>query len=310
MNKALRRWAGIGPSVFSVTDTTVNGPYRPIPIRVYEPFRSDRPTPVVVFCHGSGFVLGGLDTHDALARRLALAASAVVISVDYLLAPEHPFPAAVEESCAVLEWVAKGGIGPRADPHRSVVAGDSAGGAIAIGTALMARDRDVPGPAAQLLVYPVCGTSTNTRSWQRYGRGYFLDAADMHWFWEQYLATGESRSHPYAVPLAADDLTGLPPTVLVGAGCDPLLDEGRELATRLRDAGVETYGLSWDGAIHGFMTMFDISPSAAIAVRASAVALRELAGWGEDRPAGAEEPPRADPPPGSRLLLNERDSGT
>jgi acetyl esterase len=281
MDRALRKWAGEGPSVLAATDTTVDGPYRAVPVRLYEPYLTDRPVPVVVFCHGSGFVLGGLETHDALARRLALATSAIVVGVDYLLAPEHPFPAAVEEMYAVLDWVAAGGAGPRADRHRTALAGDSAGGAIAMGTALAARDRGGPVPAAQLLLYPVCGTATDTPSWQRYGQGYFLDVADMRWFWEQYLGAPGNADDPYAVPLAAQDVKGLPPTVLVGAGCDPLLDEGRELAARLRGADVEVSGFSWDGAIHGFMTMFEISPSAGVAVRAAGTVLRELAGWGD-----------------------------
>jgi acetyl esterase len=279
MNGALKRWAGPGPAVAAVRDSVVDGPYRSIPVRHYEPFATEGPLPAVVFCHGSGFVMGDLDTHDSLARRLALASAAVVVSVDYLLAPEHPFPAAVHEALAVVEWIAEGGAGPRVDRHRIALAGDSAGGAITAGTAMLARDRGGPRPDAQLLVYPVCATTADTESWKRYGEGYFLDAADMEWFWSQYLARPEQANDPYAVPLAGHDLRGLPSAVLVTAGCDPLQDEGREWAARLREAGGDVCAFSYDGAIHGFMTMFELSSSAATAVRLAGAALRDVAGW-------------------------------
>lgn len=288
MNAALVRWSGAGPAVAATRDTTVRGPYRDIPVRVYEPFAGHEPRPVIVFTHGSGFVLGGLETHDGLARRLALATGAIVVSVDYLLAPEHPFPAAPEEVFAVLGWVRAGGAGDRADPDRVGLAGDSAGGAITLGVAAMARDRGAPMPAALLLIYPTCDSGLTTPSWERFGRGYFLETAVMCWFWAQYL--GGTDPAPYSVPLVGQEFTGFPATVVVGAGCDPLLDEGRLLAARLRAGGSQVCGLTCDGAIHGFMTMFDVTPAAATAVRMAGAAFLDLAGWAESP---TSEPGRA-----------------
>ena len=281
MNHALIKWAGQGPALGRVADLTVDGPYRPVPVRLYEP-SGTAPRPVIVFCHGSGFVLGNLNTHDWLARSLADTARAVVVSVDYLLAPQHPFPAAADECLAVLRWVASGGAGRTADPGRIALAGDSAGGAIVSGVSATARDLGGPSVCAQLLMYPVCGLELDTPSWARYGHGYFLDKPTMRWFWSQYLSKPQDAENPAAVPLAARDLREMPPTVLLTAGCDPLKDEGRSLANRLTDAGVKTRGLDVGGAIHGFMTMSAISPSAAGAVRMAASALRDLTGWKEE----------------------------
>jgi acetyl esterase len=282
MNRALVKWAAPGPALGRVRDLAVDGPHRPIPVRVYEPAGPGvpvRPGPVILFCHGSGFVLGNLDTHDWLARSLSAAVGAVVVSVDYLLAPEHPFPAALDECVAVLGWVAAGGAGPAADPSQIVVAGDSAGGALVAGVSRTARDRGGSRVCAQLLMYPVCGHELDTPSWHRYGGGgYFLDAPTMRWFWSQYLHDPGEASNPYAVPLAAREFRGLPPAVLLVAGCDPLADEGREYAARLRAGGTQVRVVEYAGAIHGFMTMSAISPSAAAAVQQVAAELRELTG--------------------------------
>lgn len=279
MNRALLRWAAQGPGLGRVADLMVDGPYRPIPVRLYEPFGSTAPGPVIVFCHGSGFVLGNLDTHDWLARSLAKTSQAVVVSVDYLLAPEHPFPAALDECFAVLRWVASGGAGGAADPGRIALAGDSAGGAIVSGVSMTARDLGGPSLSAQLLMYPVCGHELNTPSWDRYGHGYFLDQPTMRWFWSQYLSRPQDAEDPRAVPLAARDLRGMPPTVLLTAGCDPLKDEGLRLAERLSGAGVQARSFDYPGAIHGFMTMSAVSPTADAAVRLAVGALSDLAGW-------------------------------
>ena len=282
MNRALVKWAAPGPDLGRVRDVAVEGPYRLIPVRVYEGAGRGAPVtpgPVILLCHGSGFVMGNLDTHDWLARSLTAAAGAVVISVDYLLAPEHPFPAALDECVAVLDWVATGGAGPAADSSRLIVAGDSAGGALAAGVSRIVRDRGGPQVCAQLLMYPVCGHELDTLSWQRYGGGgYFLDAPTMRWFWSQYLHDPGEASNPYAVPLAAREFRGLPPAVVLIAGCDPLADEGREYAARLRAGGARVRLVEYAGAIHGFMTMSAISPSAAAAVQQVGAALCELTG--------------------------------
>ena len=282
MNRALVKWAVPGPDLGRVRDLAVEVPRRPIPVRVYEVGRRSalvRPGPVILFCHGSGFITGNLETHDWLARSLSAGAGAVVVSVDYLLAPEHPFPAALKECLAVLDWVASGGAGPAADPARIIVAGDSAGGALVAGVSRAVRARGGCQVCAHLLMYPVCSHDLDTPSWLRYGGGgYFLDAPTMRWFWSQYLHDPGEASNPYAVPLAAREFRSLPPAVLLVAGCDPLADEGREYAARLRADGARVRLIEYPGAIHGFMTMSAISPSAALAVQQVAAALRELTG--------------------------------
>jgi acetyl esterase len=273
VDSALQRWAGAGPAVSRVHDAVVECAARPIPVRIFEPASAAGRPPVIVLCHGSGFVLGSIDTHDALARHLAICARAVVVSVDYALAPEHPFPAAVDECLAVLDWVQSGGLRDRADATRVALAGDSAGGAIAVGVCLRARDSGQPLPVAQLLLYPVCDVSTSTPSWERYGQGYFLDRETMNWFWDRYLATPQDRTSGYAVPLAAADLGGMPATIVMTAGCDPLQDEGREYARRLQHSKVPTVSLSYDFAIHGFLTMYQVSPAALAGTQIAASAL-------------------------------------
>jgi acetyl esterase len=240
--------------VGAVADQTVSSSAGDIAVRIYWPEKTSRPVPVVVFAHGGGFVFCDLDSHDELCRAMTNGIGAVVVSVDYRLAPESRWPAAAEDVYAVADWAVQQAAALGADPGRLLVAGDSAGGNLAAVTALMARDRDWPAIAGQLLVYPVIAADFDTASYRRFGVGYYNTAAAMAWYWDQYVPNVADRRHPYASPLQAR-LNDLPPAVVITAGCDPLCSEGEIYAKALVAAGVPTIHRDYKGAIHGFITM-------------------------------------------------------
>ena len=234
--------------VADVRDTTVPGPAGPIPVRIYTP-KGSGVFPTLVYYHGGGWVIGGLDVVDGLCRSLANRAHAVVISVDYRLAPEHPYPAAVEDAYAALTWVADNAAGLNIDAERLAVGGDSAGGNLAAVVALLARDQNGPPLIYQVLLYPATDFLRGTASYRDNGDGLFLTTDLMNWFEGHYRATADDWR---ASPLRASDLTGLPAALVVTAEFDPLRDEGKAYAARLREAGVETEMRRYDGQIHGF----------------------------------------------------------
>ncbi|MGW5867810.1 alpha/beta hydrolase fold domain-containing protein [Streptomyces sp. NPDC055239] len=255
------------PPVGAVEERVVPGPagapdlsvriYSPEPVRACSPEppeRASHPRPTVVFFHGGGYTLCDLDTHDATARTLCAGSGAVVVSVAYRLAPEHRFPAATEDAYAALCWAAAqtraGALG--GDPGAVVTAGDSSGGGLAAVAALMARDRGGPAVALQVLIYPVLDAGRGSNPYTSNATGYFLTAAHMRWFWEQYLGPDGDGTHPYASPLRAD-LAALPPAHIVTAGCDPLCDEGAEYAVKLRLAGVLVTRGHYPEMFHGFL---------------------------------------------------------
>jgi acetyl esterase len=240
-------------SIGEVADRSVEGQGGPIPVRVYRP-EAVGPLPIVVYAHGGGFVFCDLDSHDGLCRNIANRVPAVVVSVDYRLAPEHSWPAAAEDVYAVTCWASDHAAALGADPGRLVVAGDSAGGNLAAVTAVLARDRGGPMPAAQLLLYPVIAADFDTESYRLFGQGYYNPKPALQWYWDCYVPSFEDRAHPYATPLNAD-LRGLPAAVVVVAGHDPLRDEGLAFGAALEAAGVPTVQLRYEGGIHGFMTM-------------------------------------------------------
>jgi acetyl esterase len=240
--------------VAEITERVVPGPGSDLPVRIYRPaVTAGAEVPVVVFAHGGGFVFCDLDTHDGICRAMANGVGALVISVDYRLAPEARWPAAAEDVYAVVAWAAEHAAELGGDAGRIVVGGDSAGGNLAAVTALMARDRSGPGLAAQLLLYPVIAADFETDSYREFATGHFNTRAAMQWYWDQYVAV-EDRGHPYASPLRAE-LAGLPPAVVVTAGCDPLCSEGDAYANALAAEGVPVNHRRYDGAIHGFVTM-------------------------------------------------------
>lgn len=240
--------------VAAVRDRFVPGPGGDIRVRIYTP-TGDGPHPALVFYHGGGWLVGGVDTHDALCQALAAESACVVVSVEYRLAPEHRFPAAVEDCYAATRWVAanRGAIGVRTDAL--VTCGDSAGGTLATAVGLMARDRSGPNIDYQVLAYPATNYAFDTDSYEENAQGYFMTRKDMERFWRGYLRSEADGKHPYASPLRAEDLSGLPATHLLTCGFDPLRDEGRALADRLEGAGVPTTHREYDDMIHGFLTM-------------------------------------------------------
>ncbi len=238
----------------SVEDLTIEGPGGPLGLRIYRP-GDTTDAPLVVTCHGGGWVLGDLDTHDGVARELCSRTGSVVVSVDYRLAPEARFPAAVEDCWAALLWAADNARSLGADPGRLVVAGDSAGGNLAAVLARRARDTGAPRLAAQLLVYPVTDHDFDRSSYLANAEGKLLTRGAMVWFWDHYVPDTDTRKNPDASPLRIDDAVGLAPAVVVLAGHDPLHDEGAAYARLLDEAGVPVTVLEYPGMIHGFFGM-------------------------------------------------------
>lgn len=228
-----------------------------IPVRVYRPFDpvDGGPAPVVVFAHGGGFVFGSLNSHDDFCRRMSRGLDAVVVAVGCRLAPEHPYPAALEDVHAVMRWAVDHADELGADPSRLVLAGDSAGGNLAACAALLARDRGGPAVRAQLLIYPMTVPGHRGDSYHRFAEGYANTAAATDWYWAQYLSGAESdKPGPYVSPVTADP-AGLPPAVVITAECDPLRDDGEVYARRLGEAGVDCWYRSYPSTFHGFATI-------------------------------------------------------
>lgn len=240
--------------VGDVMELLIPGPEGQIPIRVYIPDRAG-PFPALVYYHGGGWVIGSLDTYDETCRTIASQADCMVISVDYGLAPEHRFPEPVVECYAAAEWVIENADSLQIDPERIAVGGDSAGGNLAAAVTQMARERDGPTFAHQVLVYPVTDYSFETDSYEENGDGYLLTREAMEWFWDQYLESPIDGQNPYASPLRARDLSNLPPATVLTCGFDPLRDEGIAYADRLREAGVDVNHVNYDDAIHGIVQM-------------------------------------------------------
>ncbi|WP_224058948.1 alpha/beta hydrolase fold domain-containing protein [Streptomyces kanamyceticus] len=268
-------------AVGSVVDRVVPGPgggAPDLPVRIYlpDPEACPGPRPTVVFFHGGGYTLCGLGSHDATARGLCARAGAAVVSVAYRLAPEHRFPAAADDAYAALCWSAREVASLGGDPGALVTAGDSSGGGLATVAALRARDREGPAVALQVLIYPVLDAGQDTASYRENAEGYFLTAAHMRWFWQQYLGPDGDGTHPHASPLRAEP-AGLPPAHLVTAGCDPLRDEGIAYARRLRAAGVPVTHGHHPEMFHGFLGFPGLLDEAETAVAAVAEAIASTA---------------------------------
>ena len=240
-----------GPEVAQVEDRLIPGPGGDIWVRIYTP-ATGGPFPALVWFHGGGWYVGSIEMADGNARRLAVGADCVVVSVDYRLAPENKFPAAAEDCYAATAWVAKNAGEINADPRRIAVGGDSSGGNLAAVIALMARDRGEPPLVFQLLVYPVIQHKFDTKSYEENAVSYRPTRESMIYLWKAYLSDVSDAANPYAAPMEAKDLSGLPPALVITAEYDPLRDEGKAYAERLTQAGVPTTYTCYQGTMHYF----------------------------------------------------------
>ena len=262
--------------VGKVEDLRAPGPGGDIRLRSYSPAGAgEKPLPTFVFYHGGGFVLGNLDTHDGLCRVLAKESGARVIAVDYRLAPEHKFPAAIDDAWAALGWIVANAQPLGVDPGRIAVGGDSAGAALATVTARTARERGGPNLALQLLMFPPADLTADTPSRRNWTEGYFLDRRALEWFFDNYLPEGVDLRDPRLSPLYAPDLRGVAPVYLVTAGFDPLHDEAIAYAAKLRQAGVMVTVVDYPHLVHDFIYLDAVLPDARKALSAAAVALRD-----------------------------------
>jgi acetyl esterase len=241
------------------------------PARLYAP--SAAKLPVMLYLHGGGFTIGDLETHDSLCRQLALRSGAAVLALDYRLAPEHRFPAAIDDAWAALAWLHEHAGSLGLDGSRLAVGGDSAGGTLAAGTAFFARERGLP-LALQLLITPGTASQAQTPSRRLFANGFLLDAASMEWFFDHYIDRHHRHDWRFA-PLEADDHAGLAPACVVLAECDPLVDEGIAYADTLRAAGVAVQLELYRGVTHDFIKMGRQIPEALTALDACAAALKE-----------------------------------
>ena len=277
MNAVIVDGARIKP-VHDVEDRVVLGPAGDIPVRVFRP--SAGVLPVFVWLHGGGWVTGSIESHDLLCRQLCDAVGAIVVSVGYRLAPETKFPGAVDDCVAAWEWIAAHAGELGGDPQRIALGGDSAGGNLAAGTTLLARDRGRPTPSLQLLVYPVTDHEFERPSMIDNATGYFLEADTMRWFYGHYARTAADFDDWRMSPLRAPDLAGLPPAVVITAEYDPLRDQGEAYAERLHAAGIPTECRRVDGLFHGFFGMQKFLPPAQLPWDMAVGALR--AAFGEE----------------------------
>jgi acetyl esterase len=268
-----------GITIGKVDNIAMPGPAGQIKLRVYSPVAGGGAAlPGLVYFHGGGWVIGDLDTHDALCRTLTNETGARVVAVDYRLAPEHKFPAAADDAYAAVKWVETNAATLGIDPNRIAVAGDSAGGTLSAVVSLMAKQKGGPHIVFQLLIYPATQARSNTDSMNRFAEGYFLEKKTMEWFYDQYIPQGADLTDWRLSPLAASDLAGLPRAYVVTAGFDPLKDEGKAFADKLNRAGVAAVYVDYPGMVHGFFNMSGVIPQAREAIAEAAKALRKAFG--------------------------------
>ena len=260
--------------VTQVDNRAIPGPVQPIPIRIYRPVLAQG-LPALVFFHGGGFVICDLESHDRQCRSLANASGCVVIAVDYRLAPEHTFPAAAEDAYAATRYVAEHAAEFGIDANRLAVGGDSAGGNLAAVVSLMARDRKGPSLKFQLMIYPVVDLEDDSPSMREYGHDHFLTRELMDWFVSQYVPSAGERRNPYASPINAPDLRGLPPAMVMTGECDPLRDQGEAYADKLKNAGVSVELKRYEGMIHPFFSLGGIIDAGRTAMADAASALQQ-----------------------------------
>lgn len=274
LRNTVRRFPGRPVPILHVEDRSIPGPLGTIPLRVYRP-SDEASLPIVVYYHGGGFMMGDLDIYDSLCRKISSRSRAIVVSVAYRLAPEHRFPAAVDDAYAALVWVAQNSAEIFGDPSRIAVAGDSAGATLAAVMALKSRDLNGPKLLFQVLFYPCTNVADlGTRSMKEFGEGFFWTRAQIEFNLNQYVPVAADRCLPNASPLLASDHRGLPAALIITAGFDPFRDSGEAYAQKLTDAGVPTRLSRYEGVIHGFLSLPFVR-KADRAIDESAAALRE-----------------------------------
>jgi acetyl esterase len=248
------------PEVAATIDGKIPVPGAELKIRRYRPLDVEgavdgKGLPTLIYYHGGGWVIGNIETHDSTCRRIANKSRCQVISVDYRLAPEHPFPTPTEDSLAAFRYIRDNAAEFEADPSRLAVGGDSAGGNISAVVCQACKQTGEPMPAFQMLIYPATDARQQTESRRLFAEGYFLTRDLMDWFWKAYAPAGTDLTDVRLSPVLAEDLSGLPPAFVLTAGFDPLRDEGRAYADRLIDAGVKTTYVNYPGTIHGFFSL-------------------------------------------------------
>jgi acetyl esterase len=273
-----------------VENLSAPGPAGAIALRHFRPLGhpENELIPVLVYFHGGGWVIGDLDSHDVVCRQLAQAAGCAVVSVDYRMAPEHKFPAAVEDAYAATEFVARNGASFGVDGHRLAVGGDSAGGNLAAVVCLMVRDalradHEAVRPSLQLLIYPATDMTMTLPSIGEFADGYFLTRDTMRWFIDHYLPSRDAARDWRASPLFAASLADVPPAYVITAGFDPLRDEGIAYAQKLRAAGVTVDHIDYGGMIHGFISMGGVISTTQRAIDGAGAALRQAIEPGDYR---------------------------
>lgn len=256
-----------------IRNLTIPAEKTEIPVRLYFP-PGEGPFPVLVYFHGGGWVAGNLETADSLLRLFAHEANCLIVSVDYRLAPEHKFPAAIEDCLAATKWAAAHIEKFGGDPRCIVTGGDGAGGNLAAAVPIIAKEQGGPAVSFQLLIYPATNLTFNTASHRNFAKGYFLEHSAMRRIAAEYLNHDEEKLNHYVSPLLAKDLSGLPPALIITAEYDILRDEGEEYARRLREAGVKSQLIRYDGQIHGFLTVPALKNDATLAVKQISVVLK------------------------------------
>ncbi len=264
--------------VFRSEDRWIEGGNGDIPLRIYTPRQpgAGERLPVLVFYHGGGFVIGSLDSYDSLCRAIANRADCIVVSVDYRLAPEHKFPAAVDDALEAYQWVADHAHELDGDVRRMAIAGDSAGGNVTAVTALGIRDEGDVAPLLQILIYPVLDGTPERPSHHEFAEGKLLTRGNILWFYDHYMNDADDVLNPRFSPILAEDLSGLAPALVIVAGYDPLRDEGIEYAGRLEDAGVKVELSNYEGMVHGFLSIADAVDQGKAGIEHVASALREV----------------------------------
>ena len=290
---SIRADGGSDEPVYEVEDRTLPGPEGGLPVRIYRP-RAGGPLPALLYYFGGGWTLGSIETADGVCRRLANAAGCLVVTVGYRLAPEHPFPAAVHDCHAALDWVVAHADTLGADPDRLAVGGDSAGGNLAAAVTLLARAAGRPALAGQLLVYPNTDQLADDASLRENDDPWLFNRRSVAWYARHYLTAPDDAANPLASPLRAADLSALPPALVITAEHDPLRDQGEAYARRLAAAGVPVELSRYPGMVHGFFTMTGTVDAARGALDQAAGQLR---GWfaAPPPPAAPTPPPRTSP---------------